>query len=144
MSDTPDSFGSLDEEYRTTDFWVDGPVGRFAIRIGEMSAPLEDLLASAGATAWAYITACNPGSQRLTNEANAKRMRELEKDVCDRYVFHNGEGIGRDERWKEPSLLILGIDRASARQLALRYQQNAFVFGNRGEPASLDWTKPGE
>ena len=136
----------LDRAYRETDYWVDGPVGRFAIRIDEPCPSLDELLAGDGASCWAFITACNPNSQRLSDEVNAIRMSHLVADVrIAGQRFYSGEGIGRDGRWPpEPSLLILDIEEASAIELAKRYGQLAIVCGRVGAVPHLHWTGLGE
>lgn len=50
-----------------------------------------------------------------------------------------GHGQGDDGTWPpEPSLLVLGIDEASARALMVRYRQNAVVWvGADGVPELL-------
>jgi hypothetical protein len=125
--------------YRDTDYWVDHPRGRFAIRIGE---PVPQIVAES----WAFITACNPGSKPLTAKENAARMRKLEQIVRDLGLsFLRGEGVGRDGAWPpEPSLLILNIDEATAIDLARQSGQAAIVFGRRGEPARLVWIDDGD
>jgi hypothetical protein len=124
----------LDAAYRATDYWVDDPRGRFAIRVGEPAAQID-------AESWAFITACNPGSKPLTAAENAARMRQLERVVCDLGLsFLRGEGVGRDGKWPpEPSLLILDIDKISATILGQHFGQAAIVFGRRCEPAHLIW-----
>jgi hypothetical protein len=49
-----------------------------------------------------------------------------------------GAGAGDDGRWApEPSLLVLGLPRAEAVELARRFGQEAIVAGRRGAPAEL-------
>jgi hypothetical protein len=131
----------LESAYRTTDYCVDGPIGRFAIRIGQTSQPLDELLLQDGAPTWAYITACNPKSKQLSEAENAERMRQLEAEVIARgYRIIRGEGVGEAGDWRETSLLVIGVDRRAALELAREYEQNAFVFGTRTQPAVLVWT----
>lgn len=128
--------------YEATAYQVDaGPQRRFAIRVGERSADVDELLAAAGVEAWAFITACNPRSVRLADAENAARMAGLVDVVRGRgLAFLPGAGAGDDPGWPaEPSLLILGIDETDAVALAREFDQLAIVVGRRGGPARLVW-----
>jgi len=130
--------------YEATDYVVDdGPRGRFLIRCGSRSADVDALLDAAGADAWAYVTACNPGSVPLSATENAARMASLAAVVRDRGLVHvAGAGTGGD--WPpEPSLLVLGLTEADAVALGRAFGQLAVVVGRRGEPARLAWIDPG-
>ena len=56
--------------YRATSYFVDGPDGRFAVRIGRPSSEADALAEAHGAAAWTYITAYNPGSVEAPQERN--------------------------------------------------------------------------
>jgi hypothetical protein len=88
---------------------------------------------------WAYVTASNPGSRRLSDEDNSARQRELEGDVARLGLSaYPGEGVADDGRWApEPSLLIVGIARGDAVRLGMRYGQAAIVCGELGRAAEL-------
>ena len=88
---------------------------------------------------WAFVTAHNPGSVRLTAEENRTRHTRLEGDVSARgYEAFPGEGVGDDGQWPpEASLLILGMPRAEATALGQAHAQRAVVWGGVGEPALL-------
>ena len=143
MNQIPNDSRELDLAYRRTDFWVYSPTGWFAIRIGHTSRELEELLSRKGARSWAYITACNPKSQELPAEQNAGRMSEFRELLNEAgHHFFEGEGIGLTGTWPpEASFLILDIDEGSARALARRYDQHAFVCGDIGESARLMWSE---
>lgn len=133
----------LEAAYRETEYWVDdAPSEPFVIRIGEINLELDVLLTELGEFEWAYVTACNPKSMRLSDEENAERMRQLETEVDRRGLrcFH-GRGQGSDDRWPaEPSLLAIGESAiADAVELARQFGQNAIVAGQLGEPAELMW-----
>jgi hypothetical protein len=134
---------ALDAAYRATSFTVDGPDGRFAVRVGRPSAEVDQLLEAAKAATWAYVTAYNPGSERAPDAVNAARQRELESVIAEcEYPSYRGEGVGDDRAWPpESSLLVLGIGEAEAVRLAERFGQAAIVFGERGEAARLVWTE---
>jgi hypothetical protein len=131
--------------YRATQFWVDGRLEspkvyqRFRLRVGQVSEALNHLLAKEGFTCWAYLTACNPGSNRLRGRENDERMRSLEEDILrGGYTFSRGEGIGTDGSWPpEASLLVLGIAETAALELGEKYGQKAILVGSLGEPARL-------
>ena len=59
---SPENREMLARAYRATSYFVDGPSGRFAVRIGAVSLEADALAAAHGASAWAYVTAYNPGS----------------------------------------------------------------------------------
>ena len=134
----------LDAAYRATSYFVDGPDGRFALRVGSASPEADALAAAHGAAAWAYVTACNPGSVPAPDAQNRARQRELEEVVrATTLPCYPGEGRGDDGCWPaEPSLLVLGISEAEARRLARQFGQAAVVCGERGGPARLVWTDP--
>jgi hypothetical protein len=130
---------TLLDAYRRTAFIAYTSMGRVVLRIGKPSADLDALLSSTGVATWAYITACNPGSVRVTDGQNLARQRELEQVITARgCVSYRGDGIGDDGDWPaEPSLLILGIARDEAVQLGRRFGQLAVVCGERGHEVEL-------
>ena len=136
----------LHAAYAGTDFWVeDAPAGPFRIRCGERCQALDCLLEEHGLNGWAYVTACNPGSNLRPAEENAGRMRELEARVSalPAVVIYHGQGVGPRGTWPpEPSLLLLGITEGEALALGAAFGQNAIVVGRHGECARLAWPNP--
>lgn len=128
--------------YEAAVYRVDeGPRGRFMIRVGERSADVDALLAEAGADSWAFITAANPRSVRLTAGENAARAAALANVVAERRLVHFA-GTGGGAEWPaEPSLLVLGIAEADAKALASAFDQHAILFGQRGGAARLVWVE---
>ncbi len=128
--------------YRATSYFVDGPGGRFAVRIGRPSPEAHTLAEAHGAAVWTYITAYNPGSVEAPRERNEARQRELEQLLTEAgYRFYRGEGAADDRGWPpEPSLFVPGMDEATATALGRRFGQAAVVFAERGGPARLLWT----
>ncbi len=129
----------LEAAYRASSYFVDGPGGRFAVRIGRVSPEADALAGAPGG--WIYITAYNPASIPTPPERNTERQRELERVLTEGgYRFYRGEGRGDDGRWPpEPSVLVMGVDEAAAAALGRRFGQAAVVFGGRGQPARLVW-----
>jgi hypothetical protein len=134
---------AIEAAYMATDYRVDqSPVGPFVIRVGEPSQEADRLLALHGQTEWAFVTACNPRSERLLDDENSRRMGELEVELrAGGWPNYHGAGVGRDGTWPpEPSFLVIGIPAAEALGLARRFEQNAIVAGRPGEPTRLEWT----
>lgn len=125
--------------YRRTRFCADTEQGQVVIRVGEDCPALDALLRAMGCATYAYITAFNPGSIRLTDEENYARQSELNNIV--RQLAHPafpGEGIGDDGVWPpEQSILVLGIEYAAAVKLGRQFGQRAIVFGTLGRAAGL-------
>ena len=136
----------LEAAYRSTSYSVIVP-GRetISIRCGTRCMPLDLLLAESRATDWAFITACNPRSAPLDDDANAERMMQLEMLVRGRgLACFQGEGLADDGDWPaEPSLLVLGIAEGDALALAREFEQHAIVSGSRGGEARLVWVDSG-
>ena len=121
---------SLDPElhavYMETDYTVsdDPPL---LMRIGEQNPDAAILRASLGVTEATFITAWNPGSQRLSDEENDDRQSELLTEI-ELLRLNYLVGYGEREDWREYSYLILGIEYDDAVRLAQQFQQNAFVW----------------
>jgi hypothetical protein len=127
----------LESAYRSTDYWVDDvPGGAFLFHIGE---PCDRLR---GEGPWAFITACNPHSRALPDEANAKLMTALEKKLDESgWRYYRGRGIASDRAWQEASLLVLGIGEADARKIGEEFGQNAIVVGGGDGVGRLLWLR---
>ena len=110
---------------------------QLVIRVGERNAALDELIGRPGSGA--FLTAANPGSERLGEEDNRRRDAAL-REALERAGHSYLEGEGRDpERdWPpEPSLLVPGIARAEAIELGRRFGQNALVWCEPGRPPEL-------
>lgn len=135
---------AIEAAYRATDYRVaDSPAGPFVIRVGEPSPEAVRLLVLHRQTEWAFVTACNPCSEQLPDEVNARRMAGLEGELrAGGWPHYPGAGVGRDGTWPpEPSFLVVGISEAEALDVARRFGQNAIVAGRIEEPARLVWVR---
>ncbi len=113
----------------------------FYIKIGEIEPNLNSYLINNQFRNWAFITACNPLSNMISEYENTKRMVALEKELIHRnFKYYSGIGEPDNEDWQaEESFLIVNITLDEAKQLALQFEQNAFVFGSVNEVAELVW-----
>lgn len=128
---------ALHKAYRATHYRVGGS---FTLRVGERSEELDRLLAERGLTEWAYLTAHNPGSVPLSAAKNRARQAALLARLAGRPIIL-GEAIAPDGDWEpEPSVLVLGLARDEAIEIARAFGQNAILAGGRSEPVQLVWT----
>ena len=121
----------LRSAYESTTFIAETPLGSIRLRVGVANPLLAELLSQFGVVEWAFITACNPGSLRLSDHENTQRQRELEKKLQqDNLKIFSGAGVGDDNDWPpEPSFLVLGLKRNHAIAIGSDFGQNAIVAG---------------
>lgn len=126
--DTPPT-EALMAAYRAAHYLVCTEVP-FTLRIDTPCMPLAALHASHAVGCSSFITAVNPGSERLGAAENARRLRILTRAVNAsgwRWIA----GMGRDPQghWPdEPSLLVLGASLEWARETGAACGQNAIVW----------------
>lgn len=116
--------------YSQTHYRATEPGRECVLRVGERNETLLQLQMEHGVNCSAFITACNPYSQMLTDEANRQRQAELASTVNTMGLTgYVGEGRHPDGTWPaEPSFLVLGIDLAGAQALGRRFEQNAVIW----------------
>lgn len=104
-----------------------------------MDKRLGELLERFKSQNWAFISAFNPGSLPLTVDENMSRQRRIEEVLRQEdWTFFPGEGVGDDGLWPaEHSVLVLGIDRARAVELAREFGQNAILAGDESAVPEL-------
>ena len=135
----PSDHSALWDAYRQTTYTARTRAGEIQIHPDLPSPELDALLDQRGADQWAYVTACNPGSQILSSDENVRRQQALLEAVQHRGLpVFEGESVLDPAAWPpEPSLLILGMPPDEARSLGRRFGQLAIVVGRRGESAVL-------
>jgi|SRR6187401_1641532 len=123
------------EQYEKALYFVNGL--DTPIKINSINSEIESLLEERKFETWAYLTAFNPQSIILPIEENLRRNKELYWEIRAYYIL-KGKGCDPKGEWlPEDSYFILGINLKEARQLALKYNQSAFVYGEKGNPAQL-------
>lgn len=102
----------------------------FDLVIDQPSTALKSLYAATRHSECAFITACNPLSQVLSDEANDARQARPREELTQRSLkFIPGVGQHPTNGWPgEPSFLVLGIALEASKALGLRHQQNAIVW----------------
>ena len=134
----------LEQAYRDTSYLVDAPGAPIALRVGEVSRELDELLERFGETAWAFITAYNPYSERRDADENLARHRRLVEIARERGLqAFPSRGVDDDGTAQtERGLLVVGIERDGAVALGRELQQNAIIVGTRGGAAELVFCAP--
>ena len=128
---------ALLDAFRTTDYLVClDEVEWASIRIEQpLPEPLQRLV---GHRAWGFITAWHPQAQMRAAADHLAAQRELlaALHVWPGAVIHPAIGIGASG-WHEPSLFVIGPERATLDALARRHRQAAYVHGQGSELARL-------
>jgi hypothetical protein len=126
---TSDLTHRLQEAYRQTEYRVtEGDP--FVLRVDEPCPELLGLYRARNVSCAAFITACNPFSQQLTDAENEVRQTELASERKRRSLSYL-EGVGEHPSgdWPgEPSFLVLGLALEAAKTLGRAYEQNAIVW----------------
>ena len=93
--------------------------------------------------AFAIVTAHNPRSERLSDEANERRHEELEKVLLERNAtFGPSVGESPDGEWREEGVILYDISLERALELGRRFGQHAVLYG-QGERVALAWCDGG-
>lgn len=120
---------SLIQAFRETRYRVHG-TAPFVLAVDEPSTALAAAHERFRTDCSAYITACNPFSEDVGAEANARRHADLGLELVRRSLAHT-EGIGQhpSNGWPgEPSYLVFGLTLEAAKTLARALMQNAIVW----------------
>jgi hypothetical protein len=118
------------EAYLETEYRFGEGIDVVTLRIDRRSEELARLYASSGAACGVFVTAYNPFGQARdidTNEAAHMRLATDLRAMSARVT----EGAGADPSgaWpEEKSFFALGVDLEAARQLGIRYRQDAIVW----------------
>jgi hypothetical protein len=129
---------ALRRAYERTDYVVFGEP-ELVFHVGEPSPDLDALMADAGVTTAAYLTAANPdGEQQDEDENYAAAAALLRSTLLIGLPAYEGEGRDPRGEWPaEPSVLVLGIERKDAEVIGVTHAQNAIVFIERGKAPEL-------
>lgn len=119
---------------------VSGRDLELGFRIDESNQQIEELLTKHERSSACFITASNPNGQRIDEQENDARMRELETLIQEKQLpYYFGQGGDPKGAWIEKSLLVVGIELVEADQLARHFEQNAIVWLQRGTAPALRW-----
>ncbi|MFA5596265.1 MAG: DUF3293 domain-containing protein [Pusillimonas sp.] len=104
----------------------------FTLSIDAFSPDLSALYDRYGVRCAAFISASNPYSQLLDDDANRARQLEFRQTLSDQgfcCIDGVGQHPGPHDGWPgEHSFLVPGLTLPDARHLAQVYQQNAFLW----------------
>ncbi len=126
--------------YRAALYDIDAGHGNWVtLRIGHSSTPCDEILRVHRAMTAAVITAYNPRSRKRSAVENASAHRALNEAVTRMgKTALPSRARAPDGSWPvEPGLFVLEIAGIEALALAQRFDQFAFVWIERGGPATL-------
>lgn len=140
---TPGRRRRWEAAYLACDYVVLLPAGELVLRPG-LADPESDrrLVAEARvAQQWALITPCNPGSAVLAGTDNLARLGQM-RSLLEAAGYGCRRSVNRDPagRWQdEPGWLLCDVPEPFVRELAGRFEQNAYLAGAIGAPPALVW-----
>jgi hypothetical protein len=119
------------EAYRETEYRVLGTVPA-VLRIGVPCADLAVLHRAYQTTFSAFVTACNPHGQIVSDRLNARQQQALLAEVSRRGLAAiPGIGVHPGGEWRgEASFLVPGLTREAAQELGRLFAQNAVVWSD--------------
>ena len=115
--------------YSETEFHVDARPP-FTLRVGEYCEHLISLYKQFRAESCAYVTACNPRGETISDEENFWLQSELANELDQRSLkCFDGVGKHPDGDWPgEQSFLVLGISLETSKTLGIKLNQNAIIW----------------
>jgi len=122
---------TLINAYYTAHYRVKGPPP-FTLLIRKRSAELAKLYKAHQVESAMYLTAYNPMGKKTDRNINIRNQKKLLGELT-RMGLTCLEGIGGDPsgHWvAEPSFLVLGVTQEFAKEMALKYRQNAVVWAD--------------
>jgi hypothetical protein len=124
------------QAYRETHYCVEGETP-MTLHVDRRNEALAALYEATGVQSSVFVTAWNPFSQNCDDESNARRQEALADELAKLDVIVI-EGVGQHpiDAWGEPSSLVLGVSLEVAKELGVRYEQNAIIWaGDEAVPA---------
>lgn len=117
------------QAYHETQYFVQGNKN-FTLEIGRINSNLLATHFYYGVECSAFITACNPQSQIISDAENARRQLGLTTKLTKLgLTYLNGIGKHPSNHWPgEESYLVLGVDIDTAKMLGKDFDQNAIVW----------------
>ena len=136
------SKSDLEKHYLDTNYIVYLDGHECNINIGHVIPTfIQKLLETDSKKSAVVITACNPKSQLLTFLENKSRNDKL-RSKLNNYTVYKAIGQGSDPSWPaEESYFVIGITQNKAEQLAVEFEQYAFVMCESGKAVSLEFTE---
>ncbi len=116
-----------------------GPRLRIGEPVGTGPGTVGGMMADAGATCAALITAWNPYSSPATTDADNEGAHARLLDCLGGIpgiTVHDGQGVGENSKWTpERSVLAVGLGEIDAVTRGREFRQNAIVWiGDHGMP----------
>ena len=130
----------LQQHYLNTTYSVFIEDKQHDIKIGKTLPPaIQELLNKESSAA--ILTAWNPRSQVLPVSENKTRNTKLNLKLK-KYTVYEAVGKGNDPSWSaEESFFILGIKKKDVDRLAVDFEQNAYVWLESDQQASIIFTE---
>ncbi len=129
----------LIQAYRNACYRVFG-APEFVLQVDRQSSELMAWQRAHRVGSSAFLTAFNPGSRLLPAEHNRANHASL-IEALDGLVHVAARGEDPDGEWPdEEGVLVAGIEREQARQLARRFGQKAFLHAADDAVPRLIWT----
>lgn len=126
---------SLFEAYMATCYEIINP--KIEIFINDENEKLQLFLKEHHIKSWCFITAWNPYSTVLTEEENIALNLLLKEDL-NQHPVYLGQGKDAQGIWpSEASFFVGNITLNKAKELGIKYRQNAIVFGEINQKAQL-------
>jgi len=134
----------LEKAYRETTYSIFIDEEKVEINIGKViPSVINELLGKEKEKSAIILTAWNPRSKALSIEINKEQNNNLHANLINnKHTFVKALGQGLDTSWAaEESFFIVGVTEQTAEQLAVEYDQYAYVWCEYGKQASLRFTQ---
>lgn len=121
---------NLIASYLSTYYQVGTGPDAISLRIEQHSKPLTKLLATFKQSCAAIMSAYNPCSRLVSNEANLA-AHELLRNYLNHHSYSTIESLNVDPSGKWPpekSFFVPGLDLNTARSIGQKFNQNAIVW----------------
>jgi len=133
----------LEQHYLNTVYFIFIAGKQYGIKIGEDNLPVVNhVFKQVKVTTAAILTAWNPRSEVIDFQQNKLRNNDLYNVLKEKkYIFHKALGKGIDPTWPaEEGYIILGLTKEDAEKLAVKHEQNAYVWIEKDKTVTLEYT----